>query len=331
MRKILFFGNNFYQYDKLVCEILSETLNAKVYMYDFKEMKPKYRNVFEKIYDELCYILTGHRLLKDKRRIEKLEEMLKKNGEIDDVFVVGGYKIKKNIFEYIGKMKAKKYIHFWDSCSKFANQKEMFKYFDYKSTYDMEEAKLYDIPFIPNFYNSKNIPLKKTKEKYDIFTVMGYNERFKFLEKIAKNLKERNINYCFIVKMDKDSPQYEIEKDNKYIKIITEGISLQEMYGYIAESKAVLEIGYNLYGIENQQGGLTFRAADALGNEKKLVTTYDFIKKYDFYNEDNIQIISENNYEIKKEFLESDYKKLSKEVYESYNEKSWVKKIFIKN
>lgn len=328
MKNIIFFGNNFYEYDKVIYEALENTIEAKIYIYDFNEMEPKYKNIFEKLYDEICYTFTGHRLLKDKKRIFKLEEMVQNIGEVDSVFVVGGYKIKKNIFEYISKMKAKKYIHFWDSCSKFTNQKDMIKYFDFKSTYDMEEAKLYDILFVPNFYNSKKIILDKTKEKYDIFTVMGYNERFKFLEKIAKNLNERGIKYRFIVKIDKNNPQYEIEKNNKYIEIITEEISIEKMYEYISESKSILEIGYNLKGIESQQGGLTFRAADALGNEKKLVTTFDFVKKYDFYCEENVKIISEDNYEIEKVFFESNYKKLPKEIYESYNEKNWIKKIF---
>lgn len=328
MRNILFFGNSFYDYDKIICEALEESLGAKVYKYDFKTMEPKYKNIFEKIYDEICYTITGHRLLKDKKRIEKLEKFVKEIGSIDSVFVVGGYKIKQNIFEYISEMKVKKYIHFWDSCANFTHQKDLFKYFDYQSIYDMEEAKLYNILFVPNFYNSKNILLENREKKYDVFTVMSYNERFKFLEKIAKNLKERNISYRFIVKMDKNNPQYEVEKNNKYIEIITEGISIEKMYEYIAESKAILEIGYNLNNLKTVQGGLTFRAVDALGNEKKLITTFDFVKKYNFYCEENIKVISEDNYEIEKEFFESDYKKLPKEIYESYNEKNWVKKIF---
>lgn len=328
MRNVLFFGNSFYDYDKVIYEALEESLGAKVYKYDFKKMEPKYKNVFEKIYDEICYTITGHRLLKDKRRIEKLEKMVNDIGDIDYVFVIGGYKIKKNVFEYISKMKAKKFIHFWDSCANLTHQEGLFKYFDYQSIYDMEEAKLYNILFVPNFYNSKNISLEEKEKKYDIFTIMSYNERFKFLEKIAKNLKERGISYRFIVKIDKSNPQYEIEKNNKYIEVVTEGISIEKMYEYIGESKAILEIGYNLSNLKTAQGGLTFRAVDALGNEKKLITTFDFVKKYDFYCEENIKVISEDNYEIEKQFFESDYKKLSKEIYESYNEKNWVKKIF---
>lgn len=268
MRNILFFGNSFYDYDKVISEALEESLGAKVYKYEFEKMEPKYKNVFEKIYDEICYSITGHRLLKDKRRIEKLEKMVNEIGNIDSVFVVGGYKIKKNVFEYISKMKAKKYIHFWDSCANFTHQKDLFKYFDYQSIYDMEEAKLYNILFVPNFYNSKNISLEKKENKYDVFTVMSYNARFKFLEKVAKNLKERGISYRFIVKIDKNNPQYEVEKNNQYIEVVTEGISIEKMYGYIAESKAILEIGYNLSTLKTAQGGLTFRAVDALGNEK---------------------------------------------------------------
>lgn len=328
MKKILFFGGSVYGYDKMIYEALEETLEAKAYRYNFKTMEPKYKNIFEKLYDEVCYSITGRRLLKDKRRIVELEKLINEAGNIDYVFVVGGYRIKKNIFEYIGKMKVPRYIHFWDSCNNLPYQRDMFKYFDHKSIYDKGEAEQYNLSFVPNFYNSKNVNLTKVEKKYDVFTVMSYNERFGFLEKIAKNLKERGIKYCFIVKISKKNPVYMSIKDNEYIKVVTEGISIEEMYDYISKSKAMLEVGYNLSDLKTPQGGLSFRAIEALGNEKKLITTFDIIKDYDFYCKENIRIISEKDYEIEKEFLDSDYKKLSKEMYDSYNEKSWIKKIF---
>ncbi len=59
----------------------------------------------------------------------------------------------------------------------------------------------------------------------------------------------------------------------------------------------------------------------------KLITTNTEVKKYDFYNSNNIWVINRENPEIPKSFLETPYESLPNEIYSKYSIGEWVKKI----
>ena len=76
------------------------------------------------------------------------------------------------------------------------------------------------------------------------------------------------------------------------------------------------------------QYGLTSRCIEALGANRKLITTNENIKDYDFFNESNIRIIDRKNPIINADFFISDYIKPKKEIYEKYSLKNWLINIF---
>ena len=67
------------------------------------------------------------------------------------------------------------------------------------------------------------------------------------------------------------------------------------------------------------QYGLTSRSIEALGANRKLITTNSNVKAYDFFNENNILIIDRKNPIIKEEFFYKNYIKPNKETYEKYS------------
>lgn len=52
------------------------------------------------------------------------------------------------------------------------------------------------------------------------------------------------------------------------------------------------------------------------------------IVNYDFYNPNNILVWNEDLKSIPYEFLNSDYEKLSEDIYQKYSLKNWLNKIF---
>ena len=89
----------------------------------------------------------------------------------------------------------------------------------------------------------------------------------------------------------------------------------------IYSSMAMLELR------QKKQGGLSFRAIEALGMKKKLITTCMEIKEYDFYDENNILVISEDNPIIDVDFFKTPYKEIDKKTYEKYSLDSWVRQV----
>jgi hypothetical protein len=63
---------------------------------------------------------------------------------------------------------------------------------------------------------------------------------------------------------------------------------------------------------------------EALGFKKKLITNNQDIINYDFYNPNNIFIISESNYEVPSIFFETDYIEVSPEIINRYGLNNWL-------
>ena len=60
---------------------------------------------------------------------------------------------------------------------------------------------------------------------------------------------------------------------------------------------------------------------------EKIITTNQFIQRYDFYNPTNILIIDRNNPVISDKFFEADYEAVPAEIYNKYSLESWIYEI----
>jgi len=97
----------------------------------------------------------------------------------------------------------------------------------------------------------------------------------------------------------------------------------EEILNIISKSKTVLDIQHP------DQSGLTMRTIEMLGAKRKLITTNSNIRNYDFYRKKNIYIIDRDNPKLDKSFFQSNYKNLSKDVYQKYSLENWLKTIFL--
>ena len=70
------------------------------------------------------------------------------------------------------------------------------------------------------------------------------------------------------------------------------------------------------------------RTIEMIGMNKKIITTNENIKEYDFYNSNNILLLNKDLSNLEKSFFETDYQELSSEIYQKYTLENWVKNIF---
>ena len=91
---------------------------------------------------------------------------------------------------------------------------------------------------------------------------------------------------------------------------------------FIHGTKCILDI------TKTKQIGLTLRTYEAIYYNKKLITFNKTIKKYDFYNSNNILIISDN-IQINKimAFLSAPLIPYNEELLERYSFDAWIKRI----
>lgn len=319
--KILFLGYDFFGYEKVICKAIEKTLKKEVVYINVVGEEYSYENKRERLFNDLLYKPFFRKNLKEEKFTKKMIEKIEKIRNIETIFCIRPDKMNHNIMEYLRSKNIKMIVHHWDSISFIRKQEEYLKYFDIKSTFDKREAEKYNMKFIPHFYIKDNI-LKSKEKKYDFFTVMKLDKRIDKIEKLAKKLKEKGKKYLFIIVDEKGGYK------SDYLTVVNERISLEENYKYISESKGIVEIGHEKDEEGRYQGGLSFRIFDAIGNKKKIITNYSFIDEYDFYNKKNIFIIKENDYEFNDDFLNMSYEELDSEMYDSYSDGQWVKKIF---
>lgn len=320
--KILFLGYNFFDYEKIICNAIKNTLKKEVVYINALEEEYSYKNNREKIFNNLVYKPFFRKNLKDEKFTKRIIEKIEKIKDIETIFCIRPDKLNHDIMKYLKSKGIKMIVHHWDSISFIKKQEEYLKYFDVKSTFDKKEAEKYNMKFVPNFYIKENIVESKEK-KYDFFTVMKLDKRVEKLEKLARKLREKGKKYLFIV-VDEEGKGYKSEE----LIVVDKKITLEENYRYISESEGIVEIGHEKDEEGRYQGGLSFRIFDAIGNKKKIITNYSFIDEYDFYNRKNIFIIKDDNYQLDDRFLNAAYEELEPELYEKYSDEQWVKEIF---
>jgi hypothetical protein len=108
-------------------------------------------------------------------------------------------------------------------------------------------------------------------------------------------------------------------------KLSFKSLNIDEIIRYYEDSSIILDINHP------NQRGLTMRTFEALGAGKKIITTNKEIKKYSFYNSNNIFVINRENIELEKAFFESNFNPINEDMLSEMSISGWIKSVFIQN
>ena len=114
----------------------------------------------------------------------------------------------------------------------------------------------------------------------------------------------------------------EVFKKAKYKEFNYHSLSEKETVKTIENSKIVFDI------CNKNQVGLTMRTIEALGSQRKLITTNKDIVNYDFFDKNNIYVFDLESFEIPSAFLETEYHEINENIYKKYSLSSWINTIF---
>jgi hypothetical protein len=217
-------------------------------------------------------------------------------------------------------------VYMWDDLKYAKTIWETMEYFDEKYIFNTEETEKYDFKYRPNFY--VNEYLYKGEEKIiDVYYrgSLRDKKRTYILQKIGFVLENYKIdislyakgNYLKNIKKIHSKEYFLKNCDSKYVQMD----KLAENY---KKSKVLLDIAYK------NQSGLGLRPLEAIASNCKLITTNENIKKYEFYNENNIFYLKEDlsNINDLKEFMKKEFVIYSDEVKYKYSIDGFVDDIF---
>lgn len=252
--------------------------------------------------------------------------------QCDIVLVINPESLSKNILYRIKKVvKASRYIlYMWDSFSNKKRAKQLMPFFDKVFTFDPNDAKEHNIIFRPLFFFSKREEENIYKEKIDIsFIGTGHSDRGKIIKNIKKQCENLGLKHFFYLYLQSIFVFFFYKVTKKSFKDMKSSDFSYTPVNYTGYLE-ILESSKVIIDIEHpKQIGLTMRTYEALGKEKKLITTNNNIKEYEFYNDINICIIDRNNPIIDKKIFENKYKRLPEQIYYKYSINGWLEDILI--
>lgn len=223
-------------------------------------------------------------------------------------------------------------FHTWDSFENNRHATSILEYFDRKYTFDPKDAKEYGISFRPLFFLDAYSEIKNKigDIKNDLlFVGTAHSDRYKVVKKVEKECANYNLTvfsyffmqgrlvYLFKRLFDKTFKSFD------YKDLSFKSLTNREIVDMYAESKVILDINHP------KQVGLTLRTFEALGAERKLITTNKDIINYPFYNAVNVCVIDRNNIDIPKSFFNEEYQKIDKNIYHNHSLDGWIDDMFL--
>jgi hypothetical protein len=311
-KKIAILSQMTFGYMEFVVDRLNQTENVDLTYINIYSIPFKYKNIFSRIgnFFSKLFLNIG---LKDKNRTNYIKNIISKKGFFDQILVVGPDNFQEEALVYLRRNTHEMNCFLWDGFDNYNKPKSTLLLFDQVFSYDRKDAAKYNFTFLTNYIYDNEI--KNIEPTQTVFNISTYDKRFRFLEKIANYLEVKNISFLFITRKNKKG-------NHKLIKIVDQYMSLHEVKKIIASSLILIDIQ------KDNQSGLSFRVFEALGYQKKLITSNADIVNYDFYNTNNIFVISEENYEIPLRFFETKYLEIAPEILERYKLKNWILQVF---
>ena len=213
-------------------------------------------------------------------------------------------------------------IYQWDSLENLPFDFDFIAAFDFKFTFDHNDAQNHEgLKLRPLFFTKEFKKNKSDKIEYEFATVGGFQFR---RVNIINVLKNQFPGFKFKIRLRTFLTL------NIFHNIIK--IGLKKYFDYAlfrdlnrTEISILLNKSKVIIDIPNKgQTGLSMRTIEALGLQKKIITTCSHINKYNFFDSNNHLIIDDCSKSEILEFLEKPYKKTADVVISKYSLKGFI-------
>lgn len=320
MSKILFICPGFHEYDKII-------ENAMIKQgHDVTKFIPiGTYSVVEKVINKL----SGDRYICHKKNKRKKNILLADSGEYDYVFMIAGECLDTETLRALRERqkKAKFILYLWDDICRVNGYFDNVSYYDEIYTYALTDAETYHLKFLPMFVPDTHVYQGEPKQYKFSLLGMLHSERMQIWSKIVKD-NGLDPKECYLYLMGTQISHFVQSvlpfgnpwMSGKYVHI--NSASFRTIGNLMKRSKVTLDVQHS------KQKGVSSRTIEALGAHAKVVTTNPYVEKYDFYSYGNVYIIDRTNPVVPKEFFETDFQEMPKEIWDKYYIDCWIKKMF---
>lgn len=180
-------------------------------------------------------------------------------------------------------------------------------------TYEPYDSKKYNIKLKKIASYPSGFVREKKEVLYDVLFVGRDKGRGDMLLKLEAYLNANGLRTKFVI-----TSNGRFSHKKKYYQ---SEVSYKQITDWISESRSILNVA-----LGNQQG-VTVRDMESLFHRVKLITTNKNIRQADFYNEKNIYILNDSNWNGLLEFLHSEYDDSKKIDLKKYTFQEMIKEV----
>lgn len=325
-KKVLLFAPKFFGYETAITNKIKEKASECVF-YD-ERANPS-------TFDKIC-IRLNYRTFLIKKIKAFYESIIGKyeNNYFDYVIFLNPETITVDLLQRLKKKqsKAKFVLYMWDSFENKPHTKELIPFFDNKLSFNKDECAKFGFKFRPLFfideYDVDKNPPAENKTDIDIgFIGTVHSDRYKILKEVETWAIQNGLKKSYYMFFPSKILFYKYKFQNLgKIKILKKdfhfnSLNSHQVKEFLERCKVVIDVQHP------KQVGLTMRTIEMLGLKKKLITTNQDIKNYDFYNEDNICVIDRKNILINKNIFDTNYNLHSDLYRKNYSLESFVEEI----
>ncbi|CVK16822.1 hypothetical protein Ga0061079_11114 [Apibacter mensalis] len=315
--KVALISLDYYGYDKYIISAMKE-LDIEAIHIDIYANRYRYPNLWVRLKNLINKSFFNYNI-KTSHLDKLIKDTLSNYSKLDKIVIIHAEWLSPETLNFCQFKSNEMIAYHYDGIQRMPSIINTFKYFDKIYSYDKEDAKKYNLNFITNYIYEQVKDINFHEER-KAFNISSLDNRTPILEKIAKILEKKNYPYEFMV-VNRRQFNFYTRKIKTKIKYLNRMVSREQVLDKIKRSNLMVDIQ------RPEQTGLTFRVFEALGLNKKLITTNKDIINYDFYNPNNILIIDPENIEIPDKFLHTKYEMVPDHILSNYHVKTWVKKI----
>ena len=323
-KKVLMFAPNFFGYR----ERIAQELRDMGWVVDLYDERPN-NGAFCKVMLRLnCGLYRG-------KVLSYYRSVIRENAEkdYDYVFVIKSEAINEAVFSELKQAypRAEFVLYLWDSVENVPDGEKKIRLYDRVLTFDPVDAKDYGLEFRPLFFGKdyESRPEKQDAYIYDVaFVGTAHSARPRIAKQLQQQCRSRgsdSYHYLFLPHrlvffynklLNRDYRQV-TSGDIHYTPLSAQ--TIREIYG---KSRSILDVEHGA------QRGLTMRTIEMIGMGKKLITTNQSIREYDFYDPNNICIIDRENPVVEESFFHTDYAPIPAKILSRYSIRAFVQDIF---
>ena len=219
--------------------------------------------------------------------------------------------------------RAKNMVNYqWDGVARFAAAQQQIAHFDRYYVFDSDDYALFEGEVLPatSFYFD-HLPEVVPSEPDTIYYLGAHREdRKNAVIQFCQFAQQHDLKLNFQIACPK---QADIKKIYPVDNIqFHEGISYQQNLQFSQQSGVLADF------VISSHKGLSLRTFEAIGYQKKLITTNAEVAKYDFYHPDNMYIWDGKSCDGLLEFLARPYHVLDRAIREKYSFGNWLRYVF---